>query len=211
MPARTRDLAHAGLEPPSRPIRASPAACSASATSLAPGEHSGPRACSRGKIAVGVHSCQPPNSQPPTLPSAALQPPSARVTLARVDPLHSGERSVDLCYRNGDARVHANRAHRSMLMRGASQSPLRCSLPCAGAPPHIARRVDCADGLPRAGVPSMVPNVCRSVHCSDGHPRAGQGHQILAARQLTRAASHRQMVCVAWWSPLCLAHFACTC
>ncbi len=42
LPARTRDLAHAGLEPPSRPIRASPAARSACAMSLAPGEHSGP-------------------------------------------------------------------------------------------------------------------------------------------------------------------------
>jgi hypothetical protein len=211
LPARTRDLAHAGLEPPSRPIRASPAARSASATSLAPGEHSGPRACSGGKLPWEfIRANHPtPNPQPSHPPRCNPHPPASRWLVWTH--CTAGNRSVDLCYRNGDARVHANRAHRSMLMRGASQSPLRCSLPCAGVPPHIARRVDCADGLPRAGVPSMVPNVCRSVHCSDGHPRAGQGHQILAARQLTRAASHRQMVCVAWWSPLCLAHFACTC
>ena len=58
LPARTRDLAHAGLEPPSRPIRASPAARSACATSLAPGEHSGPRACSGGKLPWGSWQSQ---------------------------------------------------------------------------------------------------------------------------------------------------------
>lgn len=180
MPARTRDLAHAGLEPPSRPIRASPAARSACAISLAPGEHSGPRACSGGKLPWGswqsqclsdlgqyvyalgprpvvqgsfvptTHLHPSPNPQPSHPPRCNPHPPASRWLVWTH--CTAGNRSVDLCYRNGDARVHANRAHRSMLMRGASQSPLRCSLPRAGVPTHRSQsRLRC--GLPRAGVP----------------------------------------------------------
>lgn len=129
----------------------------------------GPRPVVQGSF---VPTTPTPNPQPSHPPRCNPHPPASRWLVWTH--CTAGNRSVDLCYRNGDARVHANRAHRSMLMRGASQSPLRCSLPCAGVPPHIARRVDCADGLPRAGVPSMVPNVCRSVHCSDGHPARGR-------------------------------------